>query len=97
MKASDINSWLERFKTPATKNRYKAFLSLCNREGIENEKVSSIQPSSSAERRSQPAGLDFLSREHEYPLLCKIISKPRPRTGKNKWHLNVAPGVRKAS
>jgi integrase len=36
----DLENWLAgRFKTEATRNRYKAFLSLCYREGIRNSKV----------------------------------------------------------
>ena len=79
LKPSEINSWLEeRFKTPATKNRYKAFLSLCYREGIESEKVS-VNPAKLVRRKKEPTGrARFLSREHEYPLLCKIISKRFP-------------------
>jgi integrase len=78
-KPTEIKSWLdERFNTPATKNRYKAFLSLCYREGIESEKVS-VNPAKLVRRKKEPAGrARFLSREHEYPLLCKIITKRFP-------------------
>ena len=79
LKPAEIKAWLEeRFNTPATKNRYKAFLSLCYREGIESEKVS-VNPAKLVRRKKEPGGrVRFLSREHEYPLLCKIISKRFP-------------------
>ena len=38
----EINDWLtEHCKTPATANRYRAFISLCYRLGMENGKVES--------------------------------------------------------
>ena len=36
----ELERWLRtRCKTPATANRYKAFISLCYREGVRNGKV----------------------------------------------------------
>jgi len=93
VKPGDINSWLERFNTPATKNRYKAFLSLCYREGIENEKVW-VNPAKLVRRKKEPTGrARFLSREHEYPLLCKIISKRFPEH-LNEFIVSVHTGMR---
>jgi integrase len=93
LKPGDINAWLERFKTPATKNRYKAFLSLCYREGIDKEKVS-VNPAKLVRRKKEPTGrARFLSREHEYPLLCKIISKRFPEH-LNEFIVSVHTGMR---
>ena len=94
LKPAEIKSWLdERFSTPATKNRYKAFLSLCYREGIEKEKVS-VNPAKLVRRKKEPTGrARFLSREHEYPLLCKIISKRFPEH-LDEFIISVHTGMR---
>jgi integrase len=93
LKPAEINAWLERFNTPATKNRYKAFLSLCYRQGIENEKVA-VNPAKLVRRKKEPTGrARFLSREHEYPLLCKIISKRFPEH-LNEFIVSVHTGMR---
>jgi hypothetical protein len=80
LKLAEINSWLERSKTPATKNRNNTFLSLWYREGIEKGKIS-VKPAELVRRKKYPTGR-ARSREHEYLLLCKIISKRFPE------HLN---------
>ena len=74
----DIDVWLkEHCKTPATANRYKAFLSLCYREGIANGKVS-VNPVRSVRPRKEPKGRQrFLSRE-EYKTLHDIVAEKFP-------------------
>jgi integrase len=74
----DIDQWLKSHsKTPATANRYKAFLSLCYREGIANGKVSA-NPVRSVRPRKEPKGrYRFLSRD-EYAQLQVVISKRFP-------------------
>jgi integrase len=69
----EIDAWLRNHcKTPATANRYKAFFSLCFRQGIANGKVSS-NPARSVRRRPEPQGRQrFLSRD-EYKRLEDII------------------------
>ncbi|HEX6771014.1 MAG TPA: site-specific integrase [Acidobacteriaceae bacterium] len=64
--------------TPATYNRYKAFLSLAYRLGEENDKVSG-NPARKAPHRREPSGrIRFLSREDEYPRLLAAIRKLSP-------------------
>ena len=62
---------------PAQQNRYKAFVSLCYREGVRNGKVA-VNPARLVRQRKEGTGcLRFLSRE-EYDALHKIISKRFP-------------------
>ncbi len=74
----DIDQWLKTHsKTPATANRYKAFLSLCYREGIANAKVSA-NPVRSVRPRKEPKGrYRFLSRD-EYAQLHTVITNRFP-------------------
>lgn len=73
----EIDSWLGRFKTNATANRYKAFISLAYREGVRNGKVQ-VNPARQVAQRKEGAGrLRFLSRE-EYDALYKTIEKRFP-------------------
>jgi site-specific recombinase XerD len=73
-----IEQWLAtKGKTPATRNRYKAFLSLCYRQGIRNGKVHS-NPARLVQQQKETAGrLRFLSRD-EYKKLCKVIQERFP-------------------
>jgi integrase len=73
-----IDRWLSSHcKTPATANRYKAFLSLCYREGIRNGKVN-VNPARLVRHRREPAGrLRFLSRD-EYNKLQEVIARRFP-------------------
>jgi integrase len=73
-----IDDWLKaNSKTAATANRYKAFLSLCYREGIANGKLS-VNPVRSVRHRKEPKGRQrFLSRA-EYDRLYEIISRSFP-------------------
>lgn len=74
----EIERWLRsRCKTPATANRYKAFISLCYREGVHNGKVT-INPARLVRHRREGSGrLRFLKRE-EYDRLYKVIEKRFP-------------------
>jgi site-specific recombinase XerD len=74
----ELERWLRiRCKTPATANRYKAFISLCYREGVRNGKVS-VNPARLVRQRKEGAGrLRFLSRE-EYDRLNGVIEARFP-------------------
>ena len=65
----ELERWLRaRCKTAATANRYKAFISLCYREGVRNGKMS-VNPARLVRQRKEGTGrLRFLSRE-EYDAL----------------------------
>jgi integrase len=73
-----LERWLRgHCKTSATSNRYKAFISLCYREGIRNGKVT-INPARLVRHRREGAGrLRFLSRE-EYDRLYSVIARRFP-------------------
>jgi integrase len=74
----EIADWLEsRFKTPATSNRYKAFISLCYRQGMRNEKVSGNPARLFSKRRESAGRIRYLSRE-EYNRVCDAIRKLFP-------------------
>ena len=64
-------------KTPANSNRYKAFLSLCYREGLVNSKVTSNPARLVRQRKESGGRLRFLSRD-EYNTLYTIIEKRFP-------------------
>ncbi len=70
----ELERWLrDQCKTPATANRYKAFISLCYREGVRNGKAV-INPARLVRQRKEGIGrLRFLSRE-EYNKLCAVIT-----------------------
>jgi len=74
----ELERWLrEHCKTAATANRYKAFISLCYREGVRNSKVT-VNPARLVRQRKEGGGrLRFLSRE-EYDQLHDIIAKRFP-------------------
>ena len=74
----ELERWLRgHSKTPATANRYKAFISLCYREGVRNGKVT-VNPARLVRQRKEGGGrLRFLSRE-EYDRLHKVIAKRFP-------------------
>jgi integrase len=74
----ELERWLRtRCKTPATANRYKAFISLCYREGVRNGKVT-VNPARLVRQRKEGTGrLRFLSRE-EYDRLHKVIAARFP-------------------
>lgn len=74
----EIERWLRtRCKTPATANRYKAFISLCYREGVHNGKVT-VNPARLVRHRREGSGrLRFLTRE-EYESLHNVIAARFP-------------------
>jgi integrase len=64
-------------KTPATCNRYRAYISLCYRLGMENGKVSTNPARLVRMRTENNARLRYLSRE-EYRVLLAIIRRDNP-------------------
>jgi integrase len=74
----EINDWLTKHcKTPATANRYRAFVSLAFRLGMENGKVESNPARLVRLRTENNARLRFLSRP-EYGKLLVIIQRDYP-------------------
>jgi integrase len=74
----ELERWLRRHcKTAATSNRYKAFISLCFREGIRNGKVNTNPARLVRQRKESVGRLRFLTYE-EYDLLYKVIAKRFP-------------------
>jgi integrase len=74
----EIERWLRSHcKTPATSNRYKAFISLCYREGLKNGKVQSNPARLLRQRKETNTRLRFLS-EDEYKRLHAIIADKYP-------------------
>lgn len=73
-----LDRWLtSHCKTPATANRYRAFLSLCYRQGQRNGKVTVNPARLVPPRQENNARLRFLSRE-EYTKLAAIIERDHP-------------------
>ena len=71
----ELERWLRTHcKTPATSNRYKAFLSLCFREGIHNSKVTSNPARQVRSKRESRGRLRFLTRT-EYELYEVILAR----------------------
>jgi len=74
----EINEWLSKHcKTPATANRYRAFMSLAYRLGMENGKVESNPARLVRLRTENNARMRFLSRT-EYGKLLGIIQRDNP-------------------
>jgi len=75
----DLQTWLgKQCKTPATFNRYKAFVGLAYKLGMQAKKVTH-NPARLIPQRKEPKGrLRFLSRE-EYDKLHSIITKRFPQ------------------
>jgi integrase len=75
----EINEWLTKHcKTPATANRYRAFMSLAYRLGMENGKVERNPARLVRLRTENNARLRFLSRP-EYTKLLRIIRRDNPK------------------
>jgi integrase len=74
----ELERWLRAHcKSAATSNRYKAFVSLCYREGMRNGKVN-VNPARLVRQRKESVGrLRFLSYD-EYDQLFKVISERFP-------------------
>jgi hypothetical protein len=77
----EIENWLKsKFRTPATSNRYKAFISLCYRQGMRNGKVTS-NPARLFSKRAESAGrIRYLSRD-EYNRVCDAQAVPGTSAG----------------
>jgi integrase len=74
----EINEWLTKHcKTPATANRYRAFMSLAYQLGMENKKVDSNPARLVRLRPENNERLRFLSRG-EYTKLLGIIRRDNP-------------------
>jgi hypothetical protein len=74
----ELDRWLpSHCKTPATANRYKAFISLCYREGVHNNKTTINSARQVRHRREGVGRLRFLNRE-EYDRLYKVIERRFP-------------------
>lgn len=74
----ELDHWLtEHCKTSATANRYRAFFSLCYRQGQRNGKVEANPARLVARRQENNARLRFLSRE-EYAKLASVIERDHP-------------------
>src|SRR5580704_19705805 len=74
----ELERWLRtKCKTAATSNRYKAFISLCYREGIHNSKVTTNPARQVRHKREGSGRLRFLTRK-EYDSLCVIIRERFP-------------------
>jgi hypothetical protein len=74
----ELERWLRaRCKTPATSNRYKAFISLCFREGMHNGKVTSNPARQVRSKRESVGRLRYLTRK-EYDRLCEVIRERFP-------------------
>jgi integrase len=75
----ELDEWLDsRHTAAATRNRYKAFLSLCYKLGIANRKVKENPARSVRQRRENGARLRFLSRD-EYKKLGEVIQNRCPQ------------------
>ena len=73
-------------------NRYKAFISLCYREGVHNNKTT-INPARQVRHRREGVGrLRFLSRE-EYDKLYKVIERRFPEH-LAEFIISVSTGMR---
>jgi integrase len=74
----ELERWLRSHcKTPATSNRYKAFISLCFREGIHNGKVTSNPARQVRSKREGAGRLRYLTRE-EYDRIFNVICERFP-------------------
>jgi integrase len=78
IKPQEIEQWLRsRCKSAATANRYKAFISLCYRQGMRNGKVTSNPARLVQQQRESTGRIRFLTRE-EYNRLCAVIHSRFP-------------------
>ena len=74
----EIDAWLTRHcKTPATANRYRSFMSLAYRLGMENGKVQSNPARLVRLRKENNSRQRFLSRD-EYQKVLAIIARDNP-------------------
>ena len=89
----ELERWLRSHcKTAATSNRYKAFLSLCYREGITNRGIAA-NPARQVRHRLEAAGrLRFLSRE-EYDRVLQALQELSPERVRD-FVVSVNTGMR---
>jgi hypothetical protein len=74
----EIDSWLtKRCKTPATANRYRAFLSLVFKQAIINGKADS-NPARLVRQRTEPPGRSRFLSYREYDKLYRVIERRCP-------------------
>jgi integrase len=93
MTPQELERWLRMHcKTPATSNRYKAFISLCFREGIHNGKVKSNPARQVRSKRESVGRLRYLTRK-EYDRLCEVIRECFP-THLAEFVVSVNTGMR---
>jgi integrase len=91
--SQELERWLRKHcKTPATANRYKAFISLCYREGIRNRKVESNPARQVRHRKEGNGRLRFLSRK-EYDRLLEIVTRRFPEH-RAEFIVSVHTGMR---
>lgn len=78
VKPQEVEQWLQSYcKTPATANRYKAFISLCYRQGERNGKVTG-NPARLVQQQKESVGrISYLTRD-EYNRVCDAIRKLFP-------------------
>ena len=75
----EIERWLRSHcRTAATSNRYRAFLSLCYREGMRNGLVAANPARLVRQRPEGPGRLRFFTRD-EYNRICRVIRKRFPQ------------------
>lgn len=75
----EIERWLRSHcRTAATGNRYRAFLSLCYREGIRNGLVKTNPARLVRQRPEGPGRLRYFTRD-EYDRICRVIRKRFPQ------------------
>ena len=79
LKPQEVEQWLKsRCKSAATANRYKAFISLCYRQGERNGKVTS-NPARLVQQQKESVGrIRYLTRD-EYNRVCDAIRKLFPQ------------------
>jgi integrase len=89
----EIEAWLTaRCKSPATANRYRAFLSLGYRLALQNGMVNS-NPARLVRQRREPSGrLRYLTRD-EYARLCDVLATKYPQH-LAEFILSVQTGMR---
>ena len=75
----DIDAWLTKHcKTPATYNRYRAFLSLVYKQAMINGKQDHNPARLVRQRKEPPGRIRFLD-DAEYDRLCKVIERRCPQ------------------
>jgi integrase len=93
LKPNELSEWLRRrTKTPATHNRYRAFLSLCYRVANENEKLE-VNPASKIRFRKETNGRMRYFSQEEYTKLLSVIRAKYPEH-EAEFVVSVMTGMR---